>query len=192
MNYFSFFLSNILVNNLVLTQFLGLCPFMGTSKKFVSAMGLGCATVFVITCTSIIIYLINSHVLVLLNLECLRIMTYMLIISVSVQIVEIIMRKVSPVLYRLLGIYLSLITSNCSVLAIPLLSLHLNFSFFESFLYGLSSSIGFLLILVIFSSIRERLSLSDVPILFRGNPIALITASLMSVAFMGFSGLVKT
>ncbi|XBC38432.1 MAG: electron transport complex subunit RsxA [Buchnera aphidicola (Floraphis choui)] len=189
--YFSFFLGNLLVNNLVLVQFLGLCPFMGTSKKFGSAVGLGCATVFVITCVSILSWLVNYYILVPLNLVCLRIMTYMLIISVSVQIVEIIIKKVSPILYRLLGIYLPLITSNCSVLAIPLSSIRFNFNFLESFLYGFSSSIGFFLVLVIFSSIRERLFLSDVPAPFRGSPIALITASLMSVSFMGFNGLVK-
>ncbi|XBC44469.1 MAG: electron transport complex subunit RsxA [Buchnera aphidicola (Schlechtendalia peitan)] len=191
MSYFSFFLNNILISNLVLVQFLGLCPFMGTSKKFSSAIGLGCATILVITCASIFSYLINCYVLILLHLECLRIMTYMLLIAVNVQIIEIVLKKFSPVLYRVLGIYLSLITSNCSVLALPLLSLHFNFNFFKSILYGFSSSIGFFLVLVIFSSIRERLFISNIPIPFRGSPIALITASLMSVAFMGFSGLVN-
>ncbi|QCI23144.1 electron transport complex subunit RsxA [Buchnera aphidicola] len=191
MNYFSLFLSNILVNNLVLINFLGLCPFMGTSKKFSTAIGLGSATVFVITIISILSWLVNYYILIPLNLICLRIMTYMLIISVSVQIIEIVIRTFSPILYRLLGIYLPLITSNCSVLAIPLLCLNLNFNFLESVVYGFSSSIGFFLVLVVFSSIRERLLLSDIPFPFKGNPIALITASFMSVAFMGFNGLVR-
>ncbi|XBC43414.1 MAG: electron transport complex subunit RsxA [Buchnera aphidicola (Meitanaphis flavogallis)] len=190
-SYVLFFLNNMLVNNLVLVQFLGLCPFMGTSKTVNAAIGLGCATIGVITCISIISWIINYVVLVPLDLLCLRIMTYMLVISVSVQIVETIIKKVSPVLYRSLGIYLPLITSNCSVLAIPLSNIRLNFNFLQSFLYGLSASIGFLLVLTMFSKIRERLFLSDVPYPFKGNPIALITASLMSVSFMGFNGLLN-
>ncbi|XBC41509.1 MAG: electron transport complex subunit RsxA [Buchnera aphidicola (Nurudea yanoniella)] len=190
-NYFLFFLSNLLVNNLVLIQFLGLCPFIGTSKKCNSAYGLGYATIFVITFSSVLSWIINFYILIPLDLTCLRIMTYMFIISFSVQISEIVIKKSSPILYKLLGIYLPLITSNCSVLAVPLLSIKMNFNFLESFLYGLSSSIGFFLVLTIFSNIRERLSSADVPLPFQGNPIALITASLLSISFMGFSGFVK-
>ncbi|XBC39333.1 MAG: electron transport complex subunit RsxA [Buchnera aphidicola (Nurudea shiraii)] len=192
MDYFSFFLGNLLVNNLVLVQFLGLCPFMGTSKKFESAIGLGYATIFVVTCASVLSWIINFYILIPLGLVCLRIMTYMFIISSSVQITEIVIKKVSPILYRILGVYLPLITSNCSVLAIPLLHAKMNFNFLESILYGFSSSVGFFVVLIIFSSIRERLLSSDIPLPFKGNPISLITASLLSVAFMGFNGLIKT
>lgn len=191
MYYFLLFMSNILINNFVLVRFLGLCPFMGISKTINSAVGMGVSTTCVIVFVSLISWIINCYILIPFQLEHLRIMIYMLVISISVQIIEILIKKFSPVLYKLLGIYLPLITTNCSVLAIPLLNTRLNFGFIESFVYGLSSALGFFLVLVIFSSIRERISESDIPIYFRGYPIVLITASLLSVSFMGFNGLIK-
>lgn len=191
MYFFLLFMSNILINNFVLVRFLGLCPFIGISKTINSAIGMGLATTSVIVFVSAVSWLINYYILVPFCLEHLCIMTYMLVISISVQIVEIIIKSISPILYRLLGIYLPLITTNCSVLAIPLMNAKLHFNFIESVLYGLSSSLGFFLVLVIFSSIRERISESDIPTPFRGFPIVLITASLMAIAFMGFNGLIK-
>ncbi|WP_148140864.1 electron transport complex subunit RsxA [Buchnera aphidicola] len=191
MHFFLLFVSNILINNFILVRFLGLCPFMGISRTIDSAIGMGLATTCVIVFVSIISWLINFYILIPFHLIHLCTMTYMLIIAVSVQIFEIIVKKVSSTLYRLLGIYLPLITTNCSVLAIPLMNTKLNSNFIESVLYGFSSSLGFFLVLVIFSSIRERISESDVPMYFRGYPIALITASLLAIAFMGFDGLIK-
>lgn len=189
--YFLFFISNILIDNFILVKFLGLCPFLGISKKIKTAIGMSLATTFVIFISSILLWMINFFILLPLGLVYLRIITYMLIISVSVQFLEIVLRNISPVLYRLLGIFLPLITTNCSVLAIPLFSLYAHHTLIESIVYSISASFGFSLVMIVFSAIRERISSSDVPIIFQGTPVILITAGLMSIVFMGFKGLIK-
>ena len=177
-DYLLLFVGTVLVNNFVLVKFLGLCPFMGVSKKLETAMGMGLATTFVMTLAS-------------LNLIYLRTLAFILVIAVVVQFTEMVVRKTSPVLYRLLGIFLPLITTNCAVLGVALLNINLGHNFLQSALYGFSAAVGFSLVMVLFAAIRERLAVADVPAPFRGNAIALITAGLMSLAFMGFSGLVK-
>lgn len=189
--YLLILVSTILVNNFVLVKFLGLCPFMGVSNKLETAMGMGLATTFVLTLASICSYLANQYLLLPLGLEYLRTITFIVVIAVVVQMTEAIVHKTSPLLYQVLGIYLPLITTNCAVLGVALLSVQEDHGFIESGLYGFGAAIGFSLVLVLFSTIRERITVSDVPEPFKGNAIALITAGLMSVAFMGFSGLVK-
>lgn len=190
-DYLLLFIGTVLVNNFVLVKFLGLCPFMGVSKKLESAMGMGLATTFVMTMASICSWLIDNWVLIPLNLVYLRTLSFILIIAVVVQFTEMVVRKTSPDLYRLLGIFLPLITTNCAVLGVPLLSVNLNHTFLQAALYGFSASLGFSLVMVLFAGIRERLVLADVPAPFKGSSIALVTAGLMALAFMGFSGLVK-
>ncbi|QCI22000.1 electron transport complex subunit RsxA [Buchnera aphidicola] len=190
-HYFLFFISNVLVENFILVKFLGLCPFLGVSNKLKTAIGMSFATTFVVLMSSILLWLVNFFILLPLNVVYLRIIAYMLIISVSVQFLEIILRHTSPILYRVLGIFLPLITTNCAVLAIPLFSLYLNHTFLESVYYGISASLGFALVMIIFSGLRERIILSDIPLPFQGAPIVLITISIISIAFMGFKGLVK-
>lgn len=189
--YILILVSTILVNNFVLVKFLGLCPFMGVSNKLETAMGMGLATTFVLTLASICSYLANQYLLAPLGLEYLRTITFIVVIAVVVQLTEAIVHKTSPLLYQVLGIYLPLITTNCAVLGVALLNIQESHGFLKSGLYGFGAAIGFSLVLVLFSTIRERVSVSDVPEPFKGNAIALITAGLMSVAFMGFSGLVK-
>ncbi|ORU90502.1 MAG: electron transport complex subunit RsxA [Cycloclasticus sp. symbiont of Poecilosclerida sp. M] len=189
--YLLILVSTILVNNFVLVKFLGLCPFMGVSNKVETAMGMGLATTFVLTLASICSYLANAYLLAPLGLEFLRTITFIVVIAVVVQVTEAIVHKTSPLLYQVLGIYLPLITTNCAVLGVALLNIQESHNFIESALYGFGAAIGFSLVLVLFSTLRERIAVSDVPEPFKGNAIALITAGLMSVAFMGFSGLVK-
>ena len=189
--YLLILVSTILVNNFVLVKFLGLCPFMGVSNKLETAMGMGLATTFVLTLASICSYLANQYLLAPLGLEFLRTITFIVVIAVVVQMTEAIVHKTSPLLYQVLGIYLPLITTNCAVLGVALLNIQEDHCFIESGLYGFGAAIGFSMVLVLFSTIRERITVSDVPAPFKGNAIALITAGLMSVAFMGFSGLVK-
>jgi electron transport complex protein RnfA len=190
-DYLLILVSTILVNNFVLVKFLGLCPFMGVSNKLETAMGMGLATTFVLTLASICSYLANQYLLAPLGLEYLRTITFIVVIAVVVQMTEAIVHKTSPLLYQVLGIYLPLITTNCAVLGVALLNIQEDHGFIESALYGFGAALGFSLVLVLFSTIRERITVSDVPEPFKGNAIALITAGLMSVAFMGFSGLVK-
>ncbi|EOI3445509.1 electron transport complex subunit RsxA [Cronobacter turicensis] len=190
-DYLLLFVGTVLVNNFVLVKFLGLCPFMGVSKKLESAIGMGMATTFVMTLATILSWIIDHLILVPLGLVYLRTMAFILVIAVVVQFTEMVVRKTSPALYRLLGIYLPLITTNCAVLGVALLSINLNHTFLQSALYGFSAAVGFSLVMVLFAAIRERLVVADVPLPFRGNAIALVTAGLMSLAFMGFSGLVK-
>lgn len=189
--YLLLFVGTVLVNNFVLVKFLGLCPFMGVSKKLETAIGMGMATTFVITLASICAWLANHLILLPLNLIYLRTLVYILVIAVVVQFTEMMVRKTSPALYRLLGIFLPLITTNCAVLGVPLLSVNLNHRFLQAALFGFAASVGFSLVMVLFAGIRERLSVADIPAPFKGNAIALITAGLMALAFMGFSGLVK-
>ncbi len=183
--------STVLVNNFVLVKFLGLCPFMGVSRKLETAMGMGLATTFVLTLSSVASYLVNTWMLEPLGLEYMRTIAFILVIAVVVQFTEMVMHKTSPVLYQVLGIFLPLITTNCAVLGVALLNTQEEHNFVESALYGFGAAVGFSLVLVLFAAIRERVNAADVPEPFKGNAIALITAGLMSMAFMGFSGLVS-
>ncbi|WP_174564749.1 electron transport complex subunit RsxA [Solemya elarraichensis gill symbiont] len=183
-------ISTILVNNFVLSKFLGLCPFMGVSRKLETATGMGLATTFVLTLSSICSYLVNEYLLTPLGIEYLRTIAFILVIAFVVQFTETVMHKTSPLLYRVLGILLPLITTNCAVLGVALLNIQEQHNFIESAIYGFGAALGFSMVLVLFAAIRERVSVADVPAIFQGNAIALITAGLMSMAFMGFSGLV--
>jgi len=184
-------ISTILVNNIVLVKFLGLCPFMGVSRKLETAMGMGLATTFVLTLSSISSYLINEYLLIPLNIEFLRTISFIFVIAVVVQFTEMVVHKTSPLLYQVLGIFLPLITTNCAVLGVALLNVQEQHGFLESALYGFGAAIGFSMVLVIFASMRERIAVADVPAPFQGAAIGLITAGLMSMAFMGFTGLVQ-
>ena len=183
--------STILVNNFVLVKFLGLCPFMGVSRKLETAIGMALATTFVLTLSSVFSYLINQYLLAPFGLEYLRTIAFILTIAGVVQLTEMIVHKTSPMLYQVLGIFLPLITTNCAVLGVALLNVREAHSFIESFLYGFGAAIGFSLVLILFAAMRERINVADVPTPFKGASIALITAGLMSIAFMGFAGLVK-
>jgi electron transport complex protein RnfA len=183
-------LGTVLVNNFVLSKFLGLCPFMGVSRKVETAAGMALATTFVLTLSAIAGYLINQYVLAPLGVEYLRTLAFILAIAAVVQFTEMVIHKTSPVLYQVLGIYLPLITTNCAVLGVALLNVQQDHGFVASALYGFGAAVGFSLVLVLFAAMRERLQAADVPAPFRGASIALITAGLMSMAFMGFSGLV--
>jgi len=187
--YFLILLSTVLVNNFVLVQFLGLCPFMGVSRKLETATGMALATTFVLTLSSACSYLVNAYILEPLDIVYLRTIAFILVIAVVVQLTEMFVHKTSPILYRVLGIFLPLITTNCAVLGVALLNIRQDHSFMESLIYGFGASIGFSLVLILFAAMRERITVSDVPETFKGPAIALITAGLMSMAFMGFSGL---
>lgn len=179
-----------LVNNVVLTRILGLCPFMGVSKKLDASIGMGLATAFVLTLACGSSWLIDQA-LIAFRLEYLRTLAFIVVIAAIVQFTEMFIHKTSPVLYRVLGIYLPLITTNCAVLGVPLLNANLRHGFVDSLVFGFGSALGFSLILILFAAMRERLDGADVPAPFRGMPIAFIAAGLMSLAFMGFSGMVK-
>ncbi len=181
--------STILVNNFVLVKFLGLCPFMGVSKKIETAIGMGFATTFVLTLSSLSSYLINTHILIPFNLEYLRTIAFIVTIAGVVGFTELVVNKTSPVLHQSLGVFLPLITTNCAVLGVALLNVTQDNGFLASGVYGFGAAIGFSFVLVLFSSIRERVDMANVPQAFKGAPIALITAGLMSMAFMGFLGL---
>ena len=184
-------IGTVLVNNFVLVKFLGLCPFMGVSRKLETAMGMGLATTFVLTLSSVCSYLTNEYLLAPLGLEYLRTIAFILVIAAVVQFTEMVVHKTSPLLYQVLGIFLPLITTNCAVLGVALLNIQAKHGFLESALYGFGAAVGFSMVLVLFAAMRERIAASDVPVHFRGAPIALVTAGLMSLAFMGFSGLVR-
>lgn len=190
-DYLLILVSTILVNNFVLVQFLGLCPFMGVSNKLETAMGMGLATTFVLTLSSLCSYLAFTYLLQPLGLEYLQTITFILVIAVVVQFTEMVVRKTSPVLYRVLGIFLPLITTNCAVLGVALLNIKKHNGFVESILYGFGAAIGFSMVLILFSAMRERIAVSDVPLPFKGSAIGMMTAGLMSLAFMGFTGLVN-
>ena len=183
--------SAILVNNFVLVQFLGLCPFMGVSNKLESAIGMAAATTFVLTLSSVSSYLIFTYLLEPLGVEYLRTLAFILVIAVVVQFTEMAVKKTSPLLHRVLGIFLPLITTNCAVLGVALLNTNKQNNFFESLLYGFGAAVGFSLVLILFAAMRERIAIADVPKPFQGSAISLITAGLMSLAFMGFTGLVQ-
>jgi electron transport complex protein RnfA len=190
-DYFLILVSTVLANNFVLVRFLGLCPFMGVSNKIEGAIGMSVATIFVLTLSSASSYLLSRYLLQPLGLEYLSTLAFILVIATVVQLTEMVMRKTSPLLYRILGIFLPLITSNCAVLGVALLNIQEQHNLFQSALYGFGAAAGFSLVLVMFSAMRERIAHADVPVHFRGAPIGLITAGLMALAFMGFTGLAK-
>ncbi|MBE1286947.1 electron transport complex subunit RsxA [Alteromonas sp. LMIT006] len=184
-------ISTVLVNNFVLVQFLGLCPFMGVSSKLETAIGMSMATTFVLTLASLASYLIETYLLIPFDLQFLRTVSFILVIAVVVQFTEMVVHKTSPTLYRLLGIFLPLITTNCAVLGVALLNIKEQHSMTESIVYGFGAAVGFSLVMILFAAMRERLAAADVPTPFRGAAIAMVTAGLMSLAFMGFTGLVS-
>lgn len=190
-DYLLLFIGTVLVNNFVLVKFLGLCPFMGVSGKLETAIGMSVATTFVLTLASALSYIVNTYILAPMDMEYLQTLSFILVIAVMVQLTEMIIHKTSPILYRLLGIFLPLITTNCAVLGVALLNVNEQHNFIESVIYGFGAAVGFSLVLVLFAAMRERLAAADVPVPFKGASIAMITAGLMSLAFMGFSGLVK-
>ena len=200
MEYLIIIISAIFVNNILLAQFLGICPFLGVSNKLSTAVGMSGAVCFVITLATLVTYLLQTYVLAPLHIEFLQTIAFILVIAALVQMVEIVLKKVSPSLYSALGIFLPLITTNCAVLGVALIVVTKEFTFggephmlnlAESLVYALATSVGYGLAMILFAGIRETLSLNDVPKAFRGIPIALITASIMAMAFMGFSGLVS-
>ncbi|VAW56734.1 Electron transport complex protein RnfA [hydrothermal vent metagenome] len=183
-------ISTIWVNNFVLVKFLGLCPFMGVSRKLETAIGMALATTFVLTLSSICSYLVNEYILTPFDLAYLRTIMFILVIAVVVQFTEMVVHKTSPLLYNVLGIFLPLITTNCAVLGVALLNTQQEHGFLESIFYGFGAAVGFSMVLILFSGIRERIAVADVPQVFQGTSIAMITAGIMSLAFMGFIGLV--
>lgn len=190
MNLVLIFLSVVLVNNVITSQFLGICPFLGVSKKVDTALGMGAAVTFVLTLASIITYFIQE-LLVITNNEFLQIIAFILVIASIVQFVEMVIQKMSPALYQALGVFLPLITTNCAVLGIALVNVNEGYNLIETIVNGFGAGIGFTLAIVLFAGIRERLELADIPESFKGFPITLISASLMSIAFLGFAGLIK-
>lgn len=190
MDYVLFVIGTVLVNNVVLVRFLGLCPFMGVSGKLDPSIGMGVATTLVITLGGTASWLVEHLVLQKLGIGYLRILAYIVIIAAMVQLLELFIRKASPKLYRSLGIYLPLITTNCAVLGIPLISVRENHSLVQAALFSFGSSLGFSLVMVIFAGLRERLDLAAVPAAFKGPPIAFVTGGMLALVFMGFGGLV--
>lgn len=188
MEYLLIFITAVFVNNIVFSQFLGICPFLGVSKKISTATGMGAAVTFVLTLSTIVTYLIQIYVLNPNNLGYLQTLVFILVIAALVQMVEIVLKKVSPPLYQALGIFLPLITTNCAVLGVAILVMQKEFSLIQSIVYAVSTAIGFALALIIFAGIREQLEMVDIPKGMRGMSIVLITAGLVSLAFMGFSG----
>jgi electron transport complex protein RnfA len=183
--------ATVLVNNFVLVKFLGLCPFMGVSRKLETATGMALATTFVLTLSAACSYLVETWLLAPLGLGYLRTIAFILVIAAVVQFTEMVVRRSSPLLYQVLGIYLPLITTNCAVLGVALLNVQEAHSFLESLFYGFGAALGFALVMILFAGVRERVAVADVPVPFRGAAIALITAGLMALAFLGFAGLVK-
>jgi electron transport complex protein RnfA len=188
---FLLLISTVFVNNIVLVKFLGLCPFMGVSRKVETAIGMSAATTFVLTLSSILSYMIDSWILAPLGLEFLRTIAFIIAIAAVVNFTELVVHKTSPLLYNVLGIFLPLITTNCAVLGVALINVQERNSFLQSAVYGFGAALGFSLVLVLFAAMRERVNVADVPTPFRGAAIGLETAGLMSLAFMGLAGLVK-
>ena len=188
MEYILIFISAIFVNNIILSQFLGICPFLGVSKKVDTALGMGAAVAFVLTLATIVTYLLQTYVLNPFGLQYLQTLSFILVIASLVQMVEIVLKQVSPALYQALGIFLPLITTNCAVLGVAILVIQKDFSLIQSIVYAFSTAIGFALAMVVFAGLREQLSLVRVPKGMQGMAIVLVTAGLLSLAFMGFSG----
>ncbi len=190
-NLLAIIIGAIFVNNFILTRFLGLCPFFGVSKRTKPALGMGLAVIFVMTLASIVTWLVYNLVLVPLQIQYLQIIVFILVIATLVQFVELFLKKANPVLYKALGIYLPLITTNCAILGVAFLNVQEDYSFIAALVFGISAGVGFLLALLLMSGIRERLELSKVPKAFSGLPIAFIVAALMSMAFLAFSGMIQ-
>ncbi len=189
--YLLLLIGTVFVNNIVLAKFLGLCPFLGVSRKVETAIGMSAATTFVLTLSAVLSYMINSWVLAPLGLEYLRTIAFIIAIAAVVNFTEMVVHKTSPLLYNVLGIFLPLITTNCAVFGVALINVQEQNSFFESVIYGFGAALGFSLVLILFAALRERINVADVPAPFQGSAIALVTAGLMSLAFMGLGGLVK-
>ena len=189
-SYFAIIIGAIFVNNVVFAQFLGICPFLGVSSKVDTSLGMGAAVTFVMALSSIVAWSIQEFILVPFQIEYMQTIVFILVIAALVQMVEIILKKVSPSLYQALGIFLPLITTNCAVLGVAILMIQKEYNLLQSFTFSVATAIGFAMALVLFAGIRERLELDGVPAALKGNPIALITAGLLAMAFMGFSGLV--
>ena len=189
MSYLMIFIAAIFVNNIVLSQFLGICPFLGVSKKISTALGMGFAVMFVMTLSAIVTFLIYYKLLVPNNLTFMITVVFILVIASLVQMVEIILKKVSPPLYQAVGLFLPLITTNCAVLGVAILAIQKNFGLLSSVCYGLANAMGFTLAIVLFAGLRERMSRTRLPAAVKGAPIALLTAGLLSMAFMGFAGI---
>lgn len=189
LTYISIFITAIFVNNIILSQFLGICPFLGVSKKIDSALGMGAAVTFVMLLSTIVTYLIQAYLLDPFQLGYMQTIVFILVIAALVQMLEIVLKKVSPALYQALGVFLPLITTNCAILGVAIVVIQKDFSLVESVVYAVSTAIGFTLALTIFAGIREQLNWSEVPKAMKGTPIALITAGLLALAFMGFSGI---
>lgn len=190
-SYFAIIVGAILVNNVVLAQFLGICPFLGVSSKVETSLGMGAAVTFVMALAALVAWLIQTYVLVPLGIVYMQTIVFILVIAALVQMVEIILKKVSPALYQALGIFLPLITTNCAVLGVAILMIQKEFNLLQSVTYSVATAVGFALALVLFAGIRERLDFEDMPKSMQGVPIALVTAGILAMAFMGFSGLVK-
>lgn len=190
MNYLVIFVAAVLVNNIVLMQFLGICPFLGVSKKISTAAGMGAAVIFVLVLATLVTYLVQKLVLEPFHIAYLQTIAFILIIAALVQLVEIILKKVSPSLYQALGIFLPLITTNCAILGVAILTIQKDFNLLEGVVFAFANAVGFTLALVLFAGIREHLDLVDIPVGLRGTPIALITTGILAMAFMGFSGLI--
>ncbi len=190
MNYLIIFVAAVLVNNIVLMQFLGICPFLGVSRKISTAAGMGAAVAFVMVLSTLVTYLVNKLVLDPLNISYLRTISFILVIAALVQLVEIILKKASPSLYQALGIYLPLITTNCTILGVAILTVQKDFNLMEGVVFAFSNAIGFSLALIMFAGIREHLELMEIPEGLKGIPIALITTGILAMAFMGFSGII--
>ena len=191
LEYLSIIITAVFVNNIVFSQFLGICPFLGVSKRIDSAIGMGMAVTFVMALSTVVTRALHQLVLVPLGLEFIQTIVFILVIALLVQMLEIIMHKISPAMYAALGVYLPLITTNCAVLGVAIIVAQKDYDLLFSTVYAIATAIGFTLALVLFAGIRERLELVDVPRAMRGLPIALVTAGLMSIAFMGFNGLIK-
>lgn len=189
LTYLSIIITAIFINNIVFAQFLGICPFLGVSKRISSALGMGAAVTFVITLATVVAWLIQYFVLIPLGIDFLQTIVFILVIAFLVQMLEIVMKKITPALYQALGVFLPLITTNCAVLGVAILVVQKGFNLMESVTYGIATSIGFTLALWIFAGIREQLSLSETPKAMRGVPLALICAGILAMAFMGFSGI---
>lgn len=188
MEYFAIIIGAIFVNNVVLAQFLGICPFLGVSNKVNTSLGMGAAVVFVMAISSIVVYLLQYYVLVPLRIEYMQTIVFILVIAALVQMVEIILKKISPALYQALGIFLPLITTNCAVLGVAILVIQKDYNLLESVVYAFSTALGFALALIVFAGIREQQALVRIPKGMQGVAIVMVTAALLSLAFMGFSG----
>lgn len=189
--YMEIIIGSIFVNNIVLSRFLGICPFLGVSNRVSTSLGMGGAVIFVMTLASVFVWMLQEHVLVTLGIEYMQTIVFILVIAMLVQMVEIMLKKVSPSLYQALGIFLPLITTNCAVLGVALLLVQNNFTLLQSVTFAIANAVGFTIALVLFAGMREKLELTSIPKAMRGMPISILTAGILAMAFMGFAGLVK-